>query len=405
MAGGLQAGSAAPRRGKLLLVTRDVDGGLGQHFVDLAEGMAARGWEVHCVRAEGAEGHVTKHSARLDALPGVTVHAIPLARAISPGDVRSYVAFRRIVTRHGPFDVAHGHGAKAGVLVRLPCRGLKARVYTPHGFITVDPAIDGRKKAIYAAIEGLFARFFTDALVAVSTQERDEALRLGAAKTRCHTVPNGLRPPGFLSREQARREIGLRPEHRVALFVGRFCAQKAPERFVGLVAALAPRHPDLRGVLIGGGDAKGALVEMAAALGIPDRLLFFETAKAAAYMRAADLLVVPSRYEGFAYTMIEALAAGLPIVSYDVGGADDLLLDARTGYVVPQGDDGALALGAGEILGDPDLRRQMAKAAQERFQRFDLPTMLDGIAKVYDGLRTPLAQAGGDLAEATGRAG
>ena len=389
-------------QGKLLLVTRDVDGGLGQHFVDLAEGMAARGWDVHCVRAEDVEGHVTKHSARLDALPGVTVHAIPLARAIGPGDVRSYLAFRRIVKRHGPFDIAHGHGAKAGVLVRLPCRGLRASVYTPHGFITVDPAIDGRKKAIYAAIEGIFARFFTEALVAVSTQERDEALRLGVAKTRCHTVPNGMLPPGFLPREQARREIGLGTEHRVALFVGRFCPQKAPERFVALISNLALGRPTLRGVMIGGGPTKQALIDRTAALEISDRVVFFESTKASSYMRAADLLVVPSRYEGFPYTMIEALAAGLPIITYDVGGADDLVVRAHNGYVVPQDDKSALAFRCAEVLDDAKVRSGMAEAARDRFRLFDLDTMLDRIAGVYAGLQADRLATRQGVAKAAG---
>ena len=150
--------SMAVIRRKLLLVTRDVDGGLGQHFVDLAEGMAGRGWEVHCVRAERAEGHVTGHSARLDGLPGVTVHTIPLARAIGPGDLRSYLAFRRIVKRHGPFDIAHGHGAKGGVFVRLPCQGIRASVYTPHGLMTLDRSLRGLKPVIYGLIEGIFRK-------------------------------------------------------------------------------------------------------------------------------------------------------------------------------------------------------------------------------------------------------
>ncbi len=391
--------------GKLLLVTRDVDGGLGQHFVDLAEGMAARGWEVHCVRAERTERHVTGHTARLDALPGITVHTIPLARLIGPGDLYSYLAFRRIVQHHGPFDIAHGHGAKGGILVRLPCQSIRANVYTPHGFITVDPTIVAWKKAIYSVIEGIFARFLTDAIVAVSTQEREEALRLGAAETVCVTVPNGMAPPNFLSRELAREKIGLGPKDRVAFFVGRFCHQKAPERFIGLIAALAPQHPDLRGVLIGNGDSKQELIERAAALGVSDRLVFFETANASAHMQAADLLVVPSRYEGFAYTMIEALAAGLPIVSYDVGGADDLVFGARTGYVVAQGEEHALAFRAGDIIGDPEMQSKMAKAARERFQRFDLATMLDRITVVYERLRERQVELGRGSTEASTRYG
>ena len=208
---------------KLLLVTRDVDGGLGQHFVDLAEGMTARGWEVHCIRAELVEDHVTGHSRRLDDLDGVKVHTIPLARSIGPGDWRSYRAFRRIVKRHGPFDIAHGHGAKGGVFVRLPCRGIRSSVYTPHGFITVDPKIGGSQRAVYGAIEGVFARFLTDAILAVSTQEHREALRLGAPLDTCHKIPNGMARPDFLPRDRARAEMGLGPDDQVALFIGRFC--------------------------------------------------------------------------------------------------------------------------------------------------------------------------------------
>lgn len=382
----------AASQGKLLLVTRDVDGGIGQHFVDLAEGMAARGWEVHCVRAKLVQGHVTDHSRRLDELPGATVHTIPLARAIGTGDWRSYRTFRRIVKQHGPFDIAHGHGAKAGVLVRIPSLSIKASAYTPHGFITVDPNIGQTKKALYGAIEGIFARFLTDAILAVSTEERHEALRLGAPEAASHTVPNGMLAPDFLPRERARAEIDLGPDDQVALFVGRFCHQKAPERFVNLIARLAEERPNLRGVMIGSGEDKPALVAQVEALDIADRLKFLETSRASAYMTAADLLVVPSRYEGFAYTMIEALAAGLPIVTYDVGGADDLVVRAHNGHVVPQGDKEALACRCAEVLDSAEIRSRMAEAARERFRQFDLDTMLDRISGVYEALRARQAQ-------------
>lgn len=389
----------AVSKGKLLLVTRDVDGGIGRHFVDLAAGMADRGWKVHCVRAAGVEGHVTDHSARLDALAGVTVHEIPLARSIGLGDLRSYLAFRRIVKQHGPFDIAHGHGAKGGVLARLPCRSIKASVYTPHGFVTVDPNIDGLRKTIYEAIEGFFGRFLTDALVTVSTQEFNEALRLGALETACHRIPNGMVRPALLPRDQVRSELGLKPEDQVALFVGRFCHQKAPERFLRLVATLAPQHPELRGVLIGGGDSKPKLIELATVENISDRVVFFDTPKASAYMQAADLLVVPSRYEGFAYSMIEGLAAGLPMVTYDIGGADDLVVEGQTGYIVPQDEEAALFDRAGAIIGTPELQSGMAKAAREHFQRFELATMINRIASVYDSLQTPLAHTLRSLAK------
>ncbi len=374
----------AKSQGKLLLVTRDVDGGLGQHFVDLADGMAARGWEVHCIRAERAEGHVTRHSARLDDLADVTVHSIPLARAIGPGDLRSYLAFRQVVKRYGPFDVVHGHGAKGGVFARLACLKSGASVYTPHGLITVDKALPWSKRTAYGLIEHFFNRWLTDMMITVSRAEREEAIRLGACRTTCFLIPNGLSEPNFVDREEARRQIGLSATDSVALFVGRFVYAKSPERFISAMARIAPDRPNFKAVLIGSGEEKPALVEMSKQLGVGNQFVFFETANAAAYMRAADVLVVPSRYEGLSYTMIEALAAGLPIVTFDVSGSDDLVDHRHSGFIVPQGNEDLMSERVAKLIEDLNLRSRMAAASRQSFHRFSLESMIGMTNSVYD---------------------
>lgn len=383
----------AVSKGKLLLVTRDVDGGIGRHFVDLAAGMADRGWKVHCVRAAGVEGHVTDHSARLDALAGVTVHEIPLARSIGLGDLRSYLAFRRIVKQHGPFDIAHGHGAKGGVLARLPCRDIKASVYTPHGLITLDKSSRGPKSAMYGAIESFLARLFTDAMILVSAGEKEEAQRLGAPDRICHVVPNALAKPDLLGKTEARKQIGLPCDADIALFVGRFAHAKAPERFISLIARLAQGRPTLQGLLIGSHDGRADLEVLASKAGVSDRLTFFKTERAASYMPAADVLIIPSRYEGLAYSMIEGLAAGLPIVSYDVPGATMGITDGENGFIVPQAEEGKLAAATTAVLDHPERRAKMAAASLSRFPRFSLPKMIDSIDGVYRSL-TETAPAG-----------
>ncbi len=374
----------AANTGKLLLVTRDVDGGLGQHFVDLAAGMAARGWEVHCIRAERVEGHVTDHSSRLDGMASVTVHTIPLARAIGPGDIRSYFAFRRIMKHYGPFDVVHGHGAKGGVFARLACRRSGSSVYTPHGLITVDNNLPEWKRTIYGQIERFFNFWLTDMLITVSREEREEAIRLSACRYSCIVIPNGIAEPAFIDRNEARRQIGLSETDDVALFVGRFVYAKSPERFISAMARIAPKRPSFKAVLIGSGDEKPALVEMSRQLGIGDHVVFFETANAAAYMAAADLLVIPSRYEGLSYTMIEALAAGLPIVTFDVSGASELVDHRHSGYIVPQGNEDLLAKRVDRLIEDRDLRSRMAVASRQRFHKFSLESMIGMTNSVYD---------------------
>ena len=369
---------------KLLLVTRDVDGGLGQHFVDLAEGMTARGWEVHCIRAERAKGHVTRHNARLDNLPNVTVHNIPLARAIGPGDLRSYLAFRRIMKRYGPFDVVHGHGAKGGVFARMACLKSGASVYTPHGLITVDKSLPMSKRTTYGLIERFFNCWLTDMMIAVSRAEREEAIRLSACRRTCILIPNGITEPDFIDREEARRQIGLSVTDNVALFVGRFVYAKSPERFISVMTRIALDRPNFKAVLIGSGEEKPALVEMSQQLGVGDQFVFFETTNAAAYMRAADVLVVPSRYEGLSYTMIEALAAGLPIVTFDVSGSEDLVDHRHSGYIVPQGNEDLMAKRVAKLIEDDDLRASMTDASRQRFGQFSLDSMVVMTNSVYD---------------------
>lgn len=382
LAGPGGAADGAPKR-RVLLVTREVDGGLGQHFVDLAAGLAARGWAVHCARAENTPGVVTTHLHRLDSNPAIRVHSLPIRREVGRSDWTAYRAFRELLGRYGPFDITHGHGAKAGVLARLPSQGLGARFYTPHGLITSDTSLSFARRSLYRLIEGGLGRLATDAMILVSEEERREALRLGAPKEICHLIPNGMAEPAFLARPQARAELDLPPGAEVVLFVGRFVHAKAPERFLRLVAALAAARPALIGVLIGSGAAKAQLSRQALDLGIFERLRFFETNRASAYMKAADLLVVPSRYEGMAYTMIESLAAGLPLVAFDVPGASSVVRQGETGFVVPQGNEVALARQATRLLDDPAGRARLSAAARWHFGSFRLGTMIDRTQELY----------------------
>ena len=393
LAGPESVAQGAPKR-RVLLVTREVDGGLGQHFVDLAAGLAARGWEVHCARAENTQGAVTTHLHRLDRNPAIRVHSLPMRREIGRSDWTAYRAFRALLERHGPFDITHGHGAKAGVLARLPAQGLGARFYTPHGLITADASLSYARRSLYRLIEGGLGRLATDAMILVSEGERREALRLGVPEKICHLIPNGMAEPAFLARAQARAELDLPAGAEVVLFVGRFVHAKSPERFLRLVAALAAARPALFGVLIGSGAAKGQLSRQAQDLGIFERLRFFETNRASAYMKAADLLVVPSRYEGLAYTMIESLAAGLPLVAFDVPGSASVVRQGETGFVVPQGDEAALAHHAARLLDDPAGRSRLSVAARWHFGNFRLGTMIDRTQELY-------RQALGETAGAT----
>lgn len=373
---------------KVLLIARELTGDLGRHFVDLAAGLADRGLEVHCLRSSAPVTAERDAAERLASLPRVALHELPIQPAIGLNDLGAYRELRALVARCGPFDIAHGHGAKAGVLVRLPAEGLGARVYTPHGLATMDRSLPQPKRRVYGLLEGALSRLSTDAVILVAEEERCEALRLGLAPELCHVVPHGLAMPDFFTRARARRALGLSPKADVALFAGDFVQAKGPERFLRLIGQLAEQRPQLQAAMIGRGDTS-PLLHQAAELGIADRLKVFETDAPAGYMKAADLLVLPSRHEGLSYSMIEGIAAGLPILSFDVAGTSMAIIQGESGYVVPQGNEFQLAMSAAAMIDSPPLRASMAAAARARFSLFDLDAMIDRTIGVYERVRAP----------------
>jgi glycosyltransferase involved in cell wall biosynthesis len=152
---------------------------------------------------------------------------------------------------------------------------------------------------------------------------------------------------------------------RLALFVGRLAAQKDVPLLLDAVAGLCSRHGGLRLVCLGDGPERGRLLARAIAAGLDLAWLGARPhGEVARVMAACDLLVLPSRYEGFARVLMEAAAAGLPIVTTDVSGADDAVRDGETGRIVPVGDGAALGRAMGELLEDPARAAEMGRRGQ-----------------------------------------
>jgi glycosyltransferase involved in cell wall biosynthesis len=149
---------------------------------------------------------------------------------------------------------------------------------------------------------------------------------------------------------------------RLALFVGRLAPQKDVPLLFEAVAGLRARHPGLRMVCVGDGPERRRLEEHATVLGLDVAWLGARPhEEVARVMTACDVLVLPSRYEGFARVLMEAAAAGLPIVTADVSGSDDAVRDGDTGRIVPVGDAPALGAAIDELLADPERAREMGR--------------------------------------------
>ena len=365
---------------RILLVTEASSAGVGRHVIDLARGLGERGHEVHLVYS--ARRIDRPFAEGLAALPHLAAHEVAMRRAPHPGDLGAWLRLRRALARYGPFDVVHAHSTKAGLLLRaLPSLGGARVVYTPHCIYTQNPALSPATRALARWVElGLARR--TDALIAVSPDEREHVLGLGLDAARVRVVPNGVGPLGG-ERAAARRALGFAAGDLVIGFVGRLCAQKDPALLLEACAALRAGRPRLRLVVTGDGPLAGPLRRRAEELGLASAVRWTGHRPAAEVMPAFDLFALPSRYEGLPYVLLEATACGLPIVATRAGGVPWVVEEGVNGHVVAVGDRAGLAAALARLADDAQLRARMARAAAERAARFSVEEMVTRTEDLY----------------------
>jgi glycosyltransferase involved in cell wall biosynthesis len=232
--------------------------------------------------------------------------------------------------------------------------------------------------AAYGLIESVLGWAATDALIAVSPEEAEHARSLGIAASKIHLAPNGVDPFLSESRVEVRAELGLQEDHIAVGFVGRLTWQKDPLRFCHAIAHAQQRDSRIIGVMVGDGD----LAEAVRATGGP--VLFLGWREARAVMSAFDVLAVTSRYEGMPYVFLEALQAGLPIVSTEVGGSRLAIRPGENGFVAPRDATPAVFGEALLALGDDALRARMAEASQRLAPNFTTERMISATERVYE---------------------
>jgi glycosyltransferase involved in cell wall biosynthesis len=271
-------------------------------------------------------------SRRAEDLGIRTIHLPEMHRSIRPfDDLRAFYHLCRIIRKERP-DIVHTHTSKAGALGRLAARacGVPVVVHTFHGHVLhgyFPPPVNLLMGSAERVLAGL-----SDRLVALSTgQARELAERYRIASSRKFSViPLGLDLDRFVrcaeKQGRLRRELGLEPAALLIGWVGRLVSVKDPFLFLETGAEIIKRGTQAHLLLAGGGPLRRAVAEKARHLGIADRTHLLGCRGGMEEIYAdLDLLVGTSKSEGTPVAMIEAMAAGLPIVTVDVGGVRDLL--------------------------------------------------------------------------------
>jgi glycosyltransferase involved in cell wall biosynthesis len=361
---------------------------VAEHVLELALGLADRGWEP-----EVAGPARTTIDARLRAA-GIPVHPVELRRGFGrPWSDAKALGQLGALARRGRFDLVHCHAAKAGALGRLAGRlGNVPTVYTPHCFGFVGEVGAARRVSVRAAERALGR--ITDALVCVCDAELRvaEAAGIGDRALR-RRIYNGSRPcdqerpiPESLS--------GRRGGGPVVGVIAVFRKQKRIDVLLDAAPRVLAEVPECSIVVIGEGPLGDQLHARAAELGLTadERFAFlpFEP-PSFAYLRGLDVFALPSSWEAFPISILEALACGVPQVATDVGGTPEAVSDA-TGVLVPPRSPERLADALIALLRDPARREAMAEASRARFEAmFRVERMVAETADLYE---TVLADRG-----------
>jgi glycosyltransferase involved in cell wall biosynthesis len=252
--------------------------------------------------------------------------------------------------------------------------------------VTTEHNVDSWKKSYHLALDRALAQATTH-LVAVSQQVREFYEARGVGRGRWQVVYNGVDTSAAPRRERgaAFLELGLGKDDPVVGLVGRLVPAKAPEVFVRALALAVARVPGLRGLVVGDGPLRSELEAEARRLGLGASVVFAGVRHdVPELLPGLDALAFSSLREGLSMAMLEAMAAGVPVVATDVGGTPELIVHGVTGLLVPPGRPESLADALVGLLEDEDGRDAIREAARRCVEeRFSLGQMTAAHEALY----------------------
>jgi glycosyltransferase involved in cell wall biosynthesis len=358
----------------LYLITRAERGGGQVHVLDLI-----RGFRQHCEIevAAGEDGFLLHEARRLN----VGCHVLPnLVQPIQPA--KDYRALREIVAllRETRPDLIHTHTSKAGILGRLAAWICNVpAVFTAHTWCFAE-GTSWKWKLLGAPCERV-AALPGGPIINVSEANRELALKYRIAPARrLVTIHNGV-PDTPADCVSAGAGSGATDVATIVM-VARFAPQKNQAMLLDAAASLSL---PFRIQFAGTGPTMEDIERKAAGMGIAEHVQFLgDRSDIADVLRRASIFALPTNWEGFPLSILEAMRAGLPIVATDVGGIREAVVDGENGFVTPRGDCAAFACALQRLLSDESLRLRMARRSRQMFEeRFTAEHMFRRTFNVY----------------------
>jgi glycosyltransferase involved in cell wall biosynthesis len=362
---------------RILHAVRAPVGGIIRHILDLANGQADRGHHVGIV-TDSLTGGARAEAALSEIAPRLTlgVRRLAIHREPHPSDPLVWARIMYLIQRLKP-HVIHGHGAKAGAFIRMKGRSKRSiRIYTPHGGSLHYP-VDTLKGAFYGRLERALMNntdlFLFESAFARNTYQRT----IGTpARGLVRCVFNGVSAEEF-------DPIALPSDVTDIVYVGEFRHIKGADLLIEAVARLRADGKPVTLTLAGDGDEVGALKAQVEMHGLGGAVHFIGHVKARFGFSRGRLLVVPSRGDSMPYVVIEAAAAGIPMIAANVGGIPEIFGPHSDALFAPN-SVGAMAEAIGTALDNPATALARAKSLRERIlMHFSQKVMVEGVLAGY----------------------
>jgi len=361
---------------KIVHILRAPLGGLFRHVFDVARGQADRGHRVGLIvdsmtggeRAEAVLAELAPHLA-------LGLERVPIARELGPSDVPALRAISGRIKLLAP-DVLHGHGAKGAALARItPGAPQAIRVYTPHGgSLVYSPG--SLRGGFYRKLEWLLIGRTELFLFESGYAAKLFRAKIGRPRAMVRVVRNGVGDAEFAS-------IAPRPDATDIVSVGELRPVKAIDVLVEALAMLKRSGRRVSATIAGDGPQGAELKAQAQRLGVADQVRFVGYRPAREAFAMGRMLVIPSRAESLPYIVLEAAAAGVPIIATKVGGNPEIF-GAQAGHLIAPDDSAALVAAIAAALDDPQEVKRVTHAVRTRVrEEFSSTAMVENGLAAY----------------------
>lgn len=370
----------------LYIITQSELGGAQKYVLDLAGSLKD---EFNIVVACGEQGLQGEIAQELSAKKIEVYQIKNLKREISPfKDISALFEILKIIKKTKA-DIIHLNSSKVSILGSLASGLAKLifskhkTVYTAHGWVFNEPLSEAKKK-FYKSAEK-FSAFFKDIIICVSDFDRTTALKEKiAAEEKLITIHNGIKKIDFLSREESRNILKIKPKEFAIGSIGNLYQNKGYEYLIEAIKIVLKNKKNLKTIIIGDGPEKKSLEKLVKKEGLQDKLILTGRIDAKNLLKAFDLYVCSSVKEGLSYTIIEAMTAGLPIVATKTGGNPELIEDGKNGLLAEIKNPTDLAEKIIFLINNPQAAKKFGLSAKNKAENnFCFEKMAEETKKVY----------------------